>query len=259
MALEMVGILGVMEENPTVKTFTLGKRVDARPGQFCMLWIPGVGEKPFGFSRMDGDIQIMVRSVGPFTEKMFTLKQGDLVGFRGPYGEGHFRLEGKNICVVAGGVGIAPLLPVVEWALSEGKKVTVIHGAKTSDELVPLEERLGSEVSLHLSTDDGSCGSKGNTCDILQDLVDSGVDQICSCGPEVMMKKVMDIALKRDIFCQLTLERYIKCGIGVCGHCSIDGTGLMVCRDGPVFDAGQLSNSEFGRYRRDKAGSVVDL
>ncbi|MEA1925392.1 MAG: dihydroorotate dehydrogenase electron transfer subunit [Candidatus Altiarchaeota archaeon] len=257
--LEMSEISGIRDVNPKVKTFTLDKRIDARPGQFCMLWIPREGEKPFGFSRLDGDIQIMVQRVGSFTENMFTLEEGDLVGFRGPYGEGHFRLEGKSICVVAGGVGIAPLLPFIDEALAAGREVTVIHGAKTGEELVPLEERLGSKVSLHLTTDDGSCGRKGTTCDVLEELVDEGVDQICTCGPEVMMKRVMDIALERKIFCQLTLERHIKCGIGVCGHCSMDDSGLMVCRDGPVFEAGQLKNSEFGQYRRDKAGAVVDL
>ncbi len=257
--LEMVEISGVRVENPTVKTFTLDKRVDARPGQFCMLWIPEEGEKPFGFAKLDGDVEVMVRKVGSFTEKMFTLKEGDLVGFRGPYGEGRFKIKGKNICAVGGGVGIAPLLPFIDEALAKGRKVTVIHGAKTGKEMIPLEERLGGRVSLHLTTDDGSCGRRGNTCDVLEELVDSGVDQICSCGPEVMMKGVMDIALERDIFCQLTLERYIKCGVGVCGHCSMDDSGLMVCRDGPVFEVSHLKDSEFGRYRRDKAGSVSDL
>ncbi|OYT54014.1 MAG: dihydroorotate dehydrogenase electron transfer subunit [Candidatus Altiarchaeales archaeon ex4484_2] len=256
--LEMVEISGIRMENPTVKTFTLDKRVDARPGQFCMLWIPGEGEKPFGFAKLDGDVKIMVRKVGSFTEKMFTLEEGDLVGFRGPYGDGHFKLKGKSICAVAGGVGIAPLLPFIDEALAEDREVTVIHGAKTGEALVPLK-RLKGEATIHLTTDDGSCGRKGTTCDVLEELVDGGVDQICTCGPEVMMKRVMDIALERNIFCQLTLERYIKCSIGVCGHCSIDDSGLMVCRDGPVFEAGQLRNSEFGRYRRDKAGAVVDL
>ncbi|OYT27437.1 MAG: dihydroorotate dehydrogenase electron transfer subunit [Candidatus Altiarchaeales archaeon ex4484_96] len=257
--IEMVKIAGVREENPTVKTFTLDKQIDARPGQFCMLWIPGLDEKPFGFAKLNGNIEIMVRSVGSYTREMMSLDEGDLIGFRGPYGDGQFKLKGKHICVVSGGVGIAPLLPLVDEALADGRGVSVIHGAKTKQELIPLEKRLGDDVSLTLTTDDGSCGMEGTACDALRELLDGGVDQICACGPEPMMKSVLDVALDAKIYCQLTLERYLKCGIGVCGHCSIDESALMVCRDGPVFEAKQLVKSEFGRYKRDKSGAIIDL
>ena len=73
------------------------------------------------------------------------------------------------------------------------------------------------------------------------------------------MKKVMDIAQEKNVPCQISMERHIKCGIGLCGHCCIDETGLMICKDGPVFNAEKLIKTEFSRYSRDKSGSKIDL
>ncbi len=258
MALEMVEILDIQDLNPTVKTFTLNKKIDAQPGQYCMLWIPGVGEKPFGFARLEGNIEIMVRKIGKFTEEMFNLKVKDTIGFRGPYGEGTFKLEGGKICFVSGGVGIAPMLPLIEEALKKNLDVTVIHGAASEEELVPLKN-LENKVKVILTTDDGSCGDKGTACDALEKIIDQGINQIYTCGPEQMMKKVADKALEKRIPCQISMERFIKCGIGICGQCSIDPEGFTVCRDGPVFNAETLQESEFGKYRRDKSGSRIDL
>jgi dihydroorotate dehydrogenase electron transfer subunit len=91
---------------------------------------------------------------------------------------------------------------------------------------------------------------------MLEGVLASGkYDCVLTCGPERLMKRVADICLKNKVPCQASLERYMKCGVGLCGSCAIDSSGLRVCKDGPVFTAKQLENSEFGRYTRDKAGT----
>lgn len=257
---EMVRILGIRTETPTVKTFILNKKIRAKPGQFAMLWIPEVDEKPFSFSKLDGNLEITVKEVGPFTRKLFSLKKGDLIGFRGPYGDGCFRVKGKRICVAAGGVGLAPLMPLIDEILKGNRDLTVIIGAVTEKELLWMDRLESRKIDLLTATDDGTCGKKGSVCDVLKKLVGkTRFDRIYSCGPELMMKRVADIALKEKIPCQLSLERYMKCGMGICGQCCIDPTGLRVCKDGPVFTAKELRGTEFGRYKRNASGSRCDL
>lgn len=253
---EIVKILRVREETPTVKTYTLDKRIEAKPGHFAMLWIPGVGEKPFSFSNLRDEVEFTVKGVGSFTQKMSTLKNGDVIGFRGPFGEGYFRIAGKNVCVAAGGVGIAPLKPLIDELLEAGKELTVIIGASTVKELIWLDELKKKDLNLLTATDDGTCGSRGSVCDVLHNLLDKEeIDQVYTCGPEPMMKIIADLTLSRKIPCQVSMERYMKCGTGICGQCCIDPSGKRVCKEGPVFTAEELKDSEFGGYRRDAAGS----
>ncbi len=256
----MTKILEICSETPTVKTFKLDMQVDARPGQFAMLWLPGVGEKPFSFSRMDPDVEITVRSVGDFTREMFKLDAGDQIGFRGPYGDGSFSLSGKNICIVSGGVGLAPLMPLIRECIAESLSLKVLCGAAKKSELMWTDFLGKQDLELHLATDDGSCGTSGSVCDVFESLVASGgIDLVCTCGPELMMKRIADTCVRRDISCQVSLERYMKCGTGLCGQCCIDPTGLRVCKEGPVFDAKTLIGSEFGKYKRDNSGSRKKL
>ena len=111
-----------------------------------------------------------------------------------------------------------------------------------------------------LCTDDGSVGYQGFTTGKLEELLreDSEFDLIITCGPELMMKKVVEIGERYNIPVQVSLERYMKCGIGLCGQCALDEEGLCVCRDGPVFWGDRLKYiSEFGKYKRDESGSKV--
>ena len=256
---EMVKILEVRVETPTVRTFVLDKKIRARPGQFAMLWIPDVDEKPFSFSKLNGDLEITVKEVGPFTKRLFSLGKGDLVGIRGPYGNG-YRIKGEKICIVAGGVGLAPLMPLIDEILRKDRELTVIHGAVTEKELLWIDKLGSKKIHLLTVTDDGTYGERGSVCDILENLIRKReFDQIYTCGPEPMMRRVADISLREEIPCQLSLERYMKCGVGICGQCCIDPSGLRVCRDGPVFTARELRGTEFGRYKRDASGSRCDL
>ena len=111
-----------------------------------------------------------------------------------------------------------------------------------------------------ITTDDGSAGEKCQCHEVLGEIAKKGkFSQILCCGPELMMKEVLDISVKENIPAQFSLERYMKCGIGICGSCSIDPGGLLVCKDGPVFNSEMLRDTEFGRYKRDAAGSRYDL
>ncbi len=282
MKLETVKILKIKKETPTVRTFTINKKFNATPGQFAMVWIPGVGERPFCFSRINGNVakrqslldiysgetkslqihsEITVRNIGKFTNEFFSLRKGDLVGIRGPYGNG-FRInsKSKSICIISGGVGISPLMPLIENLIRVNKKVIVIMGAKTKKEILFKDRIKKTNANLIITTDDCSEGKGGPCTEFLPGIIkDKKIDTIYACGPEIMMKRVAEIAENYGIGCQLSMERYMKCGIGICGSCAIDPSGLLVCRDGPVFDSGDLKNTEFGKYRRDASGGRIPV
>jgi len=246
---EMVRILGMRVETPMHRTFVLEKKVPAVPGQFCMLWIPGVDEKPFSFSDVKGNIAVTVKKVGAFTEELFKLKKGDYVGFRGPYGNGFKPAKGRA-CLVGGGCGIAPLLPLKELV-----KGDVIIAAKSRGELMFTKAFRDKGFSVHLVTDDGTAGFRGFAHEKFLEL--SGKQKysmVYSCGPEIMMRNILNVCVERKIPCQLSLERYMKCGIGVCGSCML--AEYRVCKEGPVFSGRMLWGTEFGSRTRDACGTL---
>lgn len=246
----VVKVLENKQESEHVKTVRLDAFVDAKPGQFVMLWLPGVGEKPFSLSKIGKNPEITYDIKGKFTRALFELKKGDLIGIRGPYGNG-WDLKGKNICAVTGGIGMAPLMPLIE----SGKIKTVIYGARNLGLLVFKKRVEKSGVKVIFTTDDGSFGKKCFACDMLEEVLKGGkYGLVLTCGPERLMKKVVDICMANKVPCEASLERYMKCGIGICGACCIDNSGLRVCKDGPVFSGKELSNSEFGGHSREKSG-----
>ncbi|MEM2918618.1 MAG: dihydroorotate dehydrogenase electron transfer subunit [Candidatus Altiarchaeota archaeon] len=254
---EVVKILKVRNEGYKVKSFVLDKKIKIKAGQFAMVWIPNFGEKPFSFSNTSENVEFIVKEVGEFTRKFCSIKKGELLGIRGPYGNG-FKISGKNICIVAGGVGIAPLLPLMQELKRKKKAVFILFGAKSKKDILCVDKI--KKYSHLITTEDGSLGREGLCTDCLEEVIESkGIDQIYTCGPEKMMKKVMDIALKKGISCQLSLERYMKCGVGICGSCCIDPIGLRVCKDGPIFTAEQLKNTEFGKYKRNSFGAKENV
>jgi len=249
---EVVKVLDNRQREEDIKTLVLEKAVDARAGQFVMLWIPGLGEKPFSLSKLGENSEITYDVKGKFTKAMFSLKKGDLAGVRGPYGNGWDLRNVKNVCVVAGGIGLAPVMPLIE---ARKVRFTVIYGARSKDFLVFKNELEKTRSRVIFTTDDGSFGKHCFACDALEGVLSDGkYDMVLTCGPELMMKRVIDICLDNNVPCQASLERYMKCGIGVCGSCAIDPGGLRVCKEGPVFTAKQLEGSEFGSYSRIKSG-----
>lgn len=248
-------ILEVKNEAKDIKTITFNYPEGVDPGQFFMIWIPGVDEIPMSVSYIDKDVKgITFRKVGDATSALYKLKKEDRIGIRGPYGNG-FELQGNHILFVGGGTGVATLAPAVKYVVKNKSSATVIIGAKTKNELF-FEDRLKKcGVTILISTDDGSKGFKGSATDLAQDILKKeNFDSVLTCGPEVMMKILLD---STTIPFQASLERYMKCAIGLCGQCCI-GEGLRVCIDGPIFDGKTLKNiQDFGVYRRDSAGRKV--
>ena len=240
----------------------------AQPGQFAMMWLYSVDEKPMGFAGCkNGEVTFAVAKIGQATSKIHDLQEGALLGIRGPYGKG-FNLQGKKIAIMGGGTGIAPTKFLVEKALEKGIEVTLFHGARTANELAFIDhfEKLGSKNKKFLynpSTDDGSLGFCGFSTHCFQDLLDTGeeYDFLYSCGPELMMYNAWKIAKKKNISFEACLaDRYFKCAIGLCGQCTVDPTGLRLCIDGPVFNGKQLEKiTDFGKFARDKYGRKIAL
>ena len=243
----------VKRETRDVKTITFEYKDKVSPGQFFMIWIPNVDEIPMSVSHIEKNTKgITFRIVGEATNSLFKLKKGNKIGIRGPYGNG-FKIKGKRILFVGGGTGIAMILPAVEEAIKKNIKSTIILGSKNKDELF-FEKRLeNNDIETYISTDDGSKGFRGLTTDLAKKLLnENSYDSVYTCGPELMMKKLFDIS--EGLHFQASLERYMKCAIGICGQCCI-GDGLRVCKDGPVFDEKTLKNVfDFGIYKKDAAG-----
>jgi dihydroorotate dehydrogenase electron transfer subunit len=251
-------LLSSVTEALDIKTITFRNMCTVLPGQFFMVWIPGVDEIPMSISYITKDVKgITFRSIGEATHALARLKPGDRIGIRGPYGNG-FRLTGKHLLFVGGGTGIAMLAPLVEQAQKRKLASTVILGVKTKKELF-FENRLRRyKATVLVSTDDGSKGYKGYASKLAKNVLEKEhVDAVYTCGPEPMMKTLLSYS--KAIPFQASLERYMKCSIGLCGQCCI-GKGLRVCVDGPIFDGKTLRRCEdFGVFRRDAAGRKIPI
>ena len=269
-------ITEIIRETPAIITLRTDIELDAAPGQFVMVWVRGLDEIPMALSHPGS---ITVQRVGETTEVLSRLEVGDSIGIRGPlgngfevkregrgdgyvggYGDGEEDGDGKGnkIMVIAGGVGGAPLLPLAQQAQSLGLDVTTLIGARTADELL-FEEHFSKCGAVSIATDDGSKGHHGFITGAMMNFNLAGFDQFYVCGPELMMKNVLDIlqGAGLEAMAQLSLHRYFKCGIGVCGACTIDPSGLRVCRDGPVLSGDLLITSELGKYHRDSTGKKI--
>jgi dihydroorotate dehydrogenase electron transfer subunit len=249
-------IIKTTKENLNVKTILFEYPFTVVPGQFFMILIPGIDEIPMSVSYIKKNIKgITFKKVGDATDALFELKKGNKIGIRGPYGKG-FKIEGKKILIVAGGTGIAMIAPVAEDCINKKISTSIIIGAKNKEELFFENRFKKSKLDLYVTTDDGSKGFKGLAADFAEELIKKNkFDLILTCGPEMMMKKLFEICI--NIPFQASLERYMKCGIGLCGQCCV-GNGLRVCKEGPIFDKRTLQKIEdFGVYKRDAAGIKI--
>ena len=258
---KIVEINEITQETPTIKTFKfnwdfkiLGK---PNPGEFVMVW-NFKNEKPMSIAQInDNELAITVKNIGEFTSQLHELEVGDVIGVRGSYGNGFDNsFEGKNIIAIGGGVGMAPINAIASDLASKGNNVSVISAAQTKDELLYGEHLESLGVNVHYCTDDGSFGFKGFATNCLSDLLeDSTYDYAFVCGPEIMMKGIFDILEAASIPGQYSLERYMKCALGVCGQCCVDSEGWRICVEGPVFENEKISQiTEFAKYRRDASG-----
>ncbi len=249
-------IIETKNENKIIKTIKFKHNKKIFPGQFYMIWIPGVDEIPMSVSYIDKNIKgITFKKIGDATKALFKLKKGDKIGVRGPYGKG-FDLYGEKILFVGGGTGIAMLAPVIEEAIKKKIESTVIIGAKTKNDLF-FEKRIkNTGAKLFVSTEDGTNGIKGLATDVAKVIIKKKqFNLILTCGPELMMKKLMNLSKGFDF--QASLERFMKCGFGICGQCCI-GNGIRVCTEGPIFDKKTLRKiQDFGVFKRDASGQKI--
>ncbi len=252
--METTKIIGITPEAEGIKTLRTVMEVNAAPGQYVMVWISGHGEKPMSLSYVTGNLGVTVFARGPFTTRLYKKNKGESIGIRGPYGRG-FNINGEKLLIVGGGAGMPPLAALTEKSIEDGKTVTAIVGAKTKSGLLFVERLRNTGSKVLISTDDGSSGTRGQVTGVLSELLkDETFDHCYTCGPEIMMKNVIEQTKKMGIPTQASIERYIKCGIGICGHCAIDASGLRVCFEGPVFTDKELENTEFGKYARNSSG-----
>ena len=256
-------LLEVINESPTIKTFVVAPEtpVPFLAGQFVELTLPGQGEAPFTPSSAPAETERMALTVmraGKVTSALHEVEPGIDVGVRGPYGNAYPLDEyaGRDILVLGGGVGLAPLRSLLYALLAEKEKfgrVILCYGARTPADLIykDLVAKWGSngamEVHLTVDTaDENWRGKEGVVTTVLDDVdLDTSGAVGVVCGPPVMMK-FGTLALKnmgfesKDIY--LSMERNMSCGIGHCGHCRVGP--YYVCRDGPVFAYSQLENIE---------------
>jgi dihydroorotate dehydrogenase electron transfer subunit len=257
---KIVEIKEIVDETPTIKTFKFDWDFEAlgkpNPGEFVMVWNFN-NEKPMSISQInDNELTISVKNIGKFTSELHDLKIGDKIGIRGSYGNGFDNsFEGKNIIAIGGGVGMAPMNAIASDLITNND-VDVIVAAQTKDELLFGESLEKSGANVHYCTDDGSFGFKGFATNCLSDLLEcSTYDYAFVCGPEIMMKGIFDILEEAGIPGQYSLERYMKCALGVCGQCCVDSEGWRICVEGPVFENDKISRiTEFAKYRRDASG-----
>ncbi len=254
---KVIPIISIVAENPTVKTFVLDDAIpDARPGQFLMVWLPGVEEKPLSIVQPD-PLTLTVARVGPFSTALHDRRPGDLLGWRGPFGNGFTLPDGGPILLVGGGYGAASLHFLAQVARQRDMFTTVLLGARRTRDLVLAKRFAALGCRVELATEDGSQGYHGLATDAAIPLMD-GVTALYACGPELMLHKIAVLCRERSLPAQLSLERHMKCGFGLCGQCALDGR--LVCLDGPVFEAAEaLALKDFGRCRRSATGRKMAL
>jgi dihydroorotate dehydrogenase electron transfer subunit len=260
-----VELLEVKIENCAVKTLAFNDKLcrKAEPGQFVMVWIPGVDEIPISLSGINstGRTLITVHGVGDASNALNKKQKGEIIGVRGPFGKG-FVLSKGNVMIVGGGTGIGPLMPLTEKLVKIANKVTVMSGVKSQENLLFLD-RIDKICSCSNSetvytTEDGSYELAGLITDQAKHkLMEEKFDMIYTCGPELMMYKLFILAELHNIPLQASLERIMRCSIGLCGSCQIGK--LRVCKDGPVLNSEQLRSvkEEFGKLRLDETGKKI--
>lgn len=245
-----VKVLNRTVHNADDVTLHLGDKMNFLPGQFLMIWLPGINEKPFSIAGKDKNgVFITVRRRGRFSGKLVDLKEGDQVGVRGPYGR-PFELV-KNCCLVAGGIGLACLVPIAD----RYSEVPILYG-ETHVQNRLYEARF---PNVFFYTDDGSGGTKGFPTDGLEEVIRSRkCDMVYCCGPEPMLVRTVDICKSLGVGCQVSIERYMKCGTGVCGQCACGP--VRVCVEGTVFHGYELiQNPDFGRRKLDASGGWLSI
>lgn len=251
----------IITETPAIKTFVIRPKADFifRTGQFIELTLPGIGEAPFTPSS-DPDIKdsfdVTIMNTGRVTSLLHNLPKNTSVGIRGPYGKGYplADFKGKDILIVGGGVGLAPLRSLLFSLFStinDYNKIVLRYGSRSPEDIVyrtaiPVWAKK-DKVDIVLTVDKADSGWKGNVGVVTTILNGLPVDMkncaVIVCGPPIMMKfatiKLLELGFSpEDIY--LSMEKNMSCGLGKCGHCRIGK--FYICKDGPVFTYAELKD-----------------
>ncbi len=250
-------IIDIRDETPDTKTFKVSfinhQDFSIVPGQFMELTVFGYGEAPFSISAFDSKtIELTIRRMGTVTTALFKLGVGGIIGLRGPLGNGWplDKLNNRNILIVAGGIGLAPLRPLIHYIIDHRSNfgdVILFYGARTPSDLLYKGELMewDKHINVYLTVDRGDeswTGRVGVVTILFDEIKVSPENTIAlQCGPSIMMhfvtKKLREIGFNDDQI-YLSLERLMKCGMGMCGKCTISGT--YVCLNGPVFCCSEI-------------------
>jgi dihydroorotate dehydrogenase electron transfer subunit len=241
-----------------LRFFSAAMAAEAQPGQFVMVRPKKFSEpllpRPFSIHRLQGDrVELLFKVVGQGTRQLADLKKGDLLEVRGPLGRGFNFSTDQPPILVAGGMGVAPLLFLAEtWKRSQKKNqkeaIRLFLGARDKTELLCLREFERAGAEIFTATEDGSYGRKGLVTRLLTATLKnpSPHQTLFVCGPNPMLKTVRNWAIQNGISCQLSLETHMACGLGACLGCVVarkNGPGTVyvnVCQEGPVFQAQEV-------------------
>lgn len=225
---------------------------DFMPGQFVQMEIPGrpdlIMRRPMSPLRIrrEGDgylMDVLYLIVGEGTRHIQGLGPGDEMNLLGPLGRGFRKpTEGSEAFLIAGGTGLGPIFMLAE-ELGSKNRVTFFYGARTADELFYRDEIQGLGADIVFCTDDGSLGEKGFVTDVAARLVSGAGPLLYACGPKGMLEAVQNLAAEEELQAQISLEERMGCGVGACLSCAVRSAGggyVMVCKDGPVFDTGDV-------------------
>jgi len=217
-----------------------------KPGQFMMIQLSDSCDplllRPFSILRKHNDIyEFLIKIVGRGTKAAAGFQVGRKLLLAGPFGNGFPGGKLSHAVIVVGGAGIASVFAFTRQLNKRGITCDLLYGARNSDELVLL--RLLESFNPTVSTEDGSAGYRGKITEFLKDKI-KNKSTIFSCGPIPMLASVKDIAAQTKVKCYVSLEARMACGFGVCHGCAVfdvHGKTLRVCKDGPVFDAMEVS------------------
>ncbi len=217
----------------------------AQPGQFVHVLAAEAGKgpllrRPFSIARVDGDIvELLFHAIGSGTVLLSRKRHGETIDVLGPLGQS-FRIDADydTALIVAGGIGVAPFPFLTANLLKRCKRIETFIGYRNAGQILTSYLQ-----NIHIATDDGSEGFHGNVVQLFEPFLDRtelGKVKIFACGPTVMLKALTELAKRKNICCEVSLEEHMACGVGLCQGCPVERTGdgakyALVCKDGPIF------------------------
>jgi len=229
------------------------------PGQFYMVNFNGC-QKPFSVSYYDGNkIGFTIQDRGECSKNIINAEVGSYFGLTGPLGNNFKITSNSKYLLIGGGIGTAPIYYLANYLKTKNIDFDLLFGARNIENVEYCNSMNPENNQKFLFyTDDGSYGKKGFLTDGLDELLKNKYDLCCICGPEKMMKIVLNKIENKIQNIEISMERYMKCGLGLCGSCVLDDVGLRVCEEGPVFSYKKILSfcREFGNYHRNGQGII---